>query len=351
MGDIIGPIMYSVTHILFPRLVHEVPSIYILMVIGILSSLLLSFFWDATSFIGGVEHSTGLLTLLFFLSLVDCSSSVLFMPFMARFRQVYLTTYLIGEGLSGFLPSIFALIQGVGGNPSCRNTTVIVNGTEEWQIEPFYPEPLFTVSAFFFILMGLMICCAASFVALNHSAPAKRELADQVIRNRTSSPAAIDNQTFVASVEQIDPSVNTKSPKITFKADLDSIIEERHVNGNIPRSMLAYLLILQAWVCALSNGALPSIQSYSCLPYGNVAYHFAVTLSSMANPLSCLIAYFLPITNICLIAIFAFLGTSVSCYIIALAALSPSPPLIGYASGEALMVLIVAILFICIMCL
>jgi len=62
----------------------EVPSIYGLMVIGVLSSLLIAFFWSATSYIGGVEHSTGLLVLLFFLSLVDCSSSVLFMPFVSR---------------------------------------------------------------------------------------------------------------------------------------------------------------------------------------------------------------------------------------------------------------------------
>ena len=27
--------------------------------------------------------------------------------------QVYLTSYLIGEGLSGLLPSLFALIQGI----------------------------------------------------------------------------------------------------------------------------------------------------------------------------------------------------------------------------------------------
>lgn len=329
-------------HVLVPDIVHEKPSIYVLMVIGILSSLLIGFFWDATSYVNGEEHSTGLLSLLFFLSLVDCSSSVLFMPFMARFRQLYLTSYLIGEGLSGFLPSIFALIQGVGGNPSCRNVSSPVNGTEEWHIEAYYPEPNFSVSAFFFILMGLMVCCAASFVGLNKCAPARREYAPVASRNRdipsATSPGAVDNQTFVASSEVIDPSPNRKQVKITDQVELDSDTDEKQVNTDIPKSVLIYLLILQAWVCALSNGALPSIQSYSCLPYGNVAYHFAVTLSAMANPVSCLIAYFLPITNVCLIVVFAFLGTSVSCYIIALAAMSPAPILVGYPSGEALMV-------------
>ncbi len=311
------------------------------MVIGILSSLLIGFFWDATSYVGGEEHSTGLLTLLFFLSLVDCSSSVLFMPFMARFRQAYLTSYLIGEGLSGFLPSIFALIQGVGGNPSCINTSTTINGTDEWYLQPFYPEPRFSVSAFFFILMGLMICCAASFVGLNQCAAARKEYAEPSTPRigSTSTPVAVDNQNFVASSELVDPALTRKSLKITYQTDLHSVSsEEQRVNTDIPRSVLIYLLIIQAWVCALSNGALPSFQSYSCLPYGNTAYHLAVTLSAMANPVSCLIAYFLPITNVCLIAVFAFLGTSVSSYVIALAALSPTPPLVGYPSGETLMV-------------
>nr|SVE75791.1 EOG090X07AW [Daphnia hispanica] len=331
-----GPIFYSVMHLLVPHIVHEKPSIYVLMVVGILSSLMIAFFWDATSFINGEEHSTGLLTLLFFLSLVDCSSSVLFMPFMARFRQAYLTSYLVGEGLSGFLPSIFALIQGVGGNPSCRNTSAIINGSETWQQEAFYPEPNFSVSVFFLILMGLMVCCAASFIGLNHCAVAKRERYESVA---TRIPLAIDNQTFVASSELVDPTFNGKSAKISYHVELDTVSEEtQRANTDISKSKFFYLLMLQAWVCALSNGALPSIQSYSCLPYGNIAYHFAVTLSAMANPLSCLIAYFLPITDVCLIAVFAFLGTSVSAYIIALAALSPTPPLVGYPSGETLMV-------------
>ena len=119
----IGPITYTVVRSLWPSVPLEKPAIYLLMVIGTLSSLLIAFFWDATSVIGGVNHSTGLLVLLFCLSLVDCSSSVLFMPFMARFRQVYLTSYLIGEGLSGLLPSLFALIQGNDGKIKRLNMT------------------------------------------------------------------------------------------------------------------------------------------------------------------------------------------------------------------------------------
>ena len=37
-----------------------------------------------------------------------------------------MNSYLVGEGLSGFVPAIAALIQGVGGNPECKNVTKIL---------------------------------------------------------------------------------------------------------------------------------------------------------------------------------------------------------------------------------
>lgn len=111
---------------------EKIPMAWIivaLLILGSASSTLLVSFWHKTSVIGGVDHSTALFVLVFFLSLVDCTSSVLFLPFMGVFKELYLNSYLIGEGLSGFIPSIAALAQGVGGNPYCENVThVDANG-------------------------------------------------------------------------------------------------------------------------------------------------------------------------------------------------------------------------------
>ena len=154
----VGPICYSILRFVAPNVAREAPSVYLLMVIGVLSSLLMALLWNVTGYVGGAEHSTGLLTLLFCLSLVDCTSSVLFMPFMARFRRIYLTSYLIGEGLSGLLPSLFALAQGVGGNPDCRNTSYYEeDGNWTSKLEPFYPQPRFSVTGFFFILFAMVL--------------------------------------------------------------------------------------------------------------------------------------------------------------------------------------------------
>merc|ERR1719334_1407977 len=81
--------------------------------------------------------------------------------------------------------------------------------------------------------------------------------------------------------------------------DVDTVSQE---DGSIdlgrrqqPIQYNIYLLLtIQCVVCFLSNGALPSIQSYSCLPYGNTVYHLAVTLNAMANPMMAFLAFFLP---------------------------------------------------------
>ena len=86
----VGPIAYSLLHTLRPTVVKETNSIYVVMTIGTISSLLLVFLWTQTTVVDGVQHSTALFVLLFFISLVDCSSSVLFMPFMGEYLLLIL---------------------------------------------------------------------------------------------------------------------------------------------------------------------------------------------------------------------------------------------------------------------
>ena len=66
--------------------ISKTACIYLLLLVGVISSILLVFLWDETAMISGGEYSVALFGLVFTLSLVDCSSSVLFLPFMAMFR-------------------------------------------------------------------------------------------------------------------------------------------------------------------------------------------------------------------------------------------------------------------------
>ena len=226
-----------------------------------------------------------------------------------------------------------------------------------------------------------MVCSAAAFVALNRTKTAWLERTD-IPKKVHFSACPLDNSPTAAvssadNAQTVDNHSESPSPNNDDDEDDDddddaaaaaaasaavsaaaayrkeaSHQQQEHETRSISlsdqtddaytllsRPIFFYLLAIQAWVCALSNGALPSIQSYSCLPYGNVAYHLAVTLSNMANPAACLVAYFLPITNVLVLTVFTSVGSLISSYILALAALSPSPPLVGLPSGEALMVL------------
>lgn len=76
-----------------------------------IAAICMAFFYQTTAVIGGQQHSVALLGISFFLALIGWTSSVLFMPYMGRFREIYLVTYMVGEGLSGFYTSILSLIQ------------------------------------------------------------------------------------------------------------------------------------------------------------------------------------------------------------------------------------------------
>ena len=56
-------------------------------VYGALVCVLMAFLWDDHSEIGGAQHSTALLILIFFAGGVDCMTSVLFYPLVQRYPR------------------------------------------------------------------------------------------------------------------------------------------------------------------------------------------------------------------------------------------------------------------------
>ena len=218
-------------------------SIIILLSVGCLASLGLVFGWDFTSSIGGHLRSTGLFIAVFFLALVDCTSSVLFLPYMGIFKQTYLNSYLIGEGMSGFVPSIAALAQGVSGNPECVNGTVVAAAD----------QARFSTTTFFIFIMAMMVLSLLAFLML-HYLPSLRS-------ERVSSSQSSSTQFSDVMEEAMGAEGDTVSQ---LGGDLRPDTDQAGVSP----SYIYPLLATQCIVCCLSNGALPSIQSYSCLPYG-----------------------------------------------------------------------------------
>lgn len=244
---------------------------------------------------------------MFITAVVGCTSSVLFMPYMRNYREIYLVSYLVGEGLSGFIPSIIALIQGVGGNPTCLNVTTL--NSSKLEFETHYPDPRFSTKTFFIFLANCLLLSFVAFLGLNKLRVAKGE-----------------------RVRPLDCTEN-------LPTDLNAPRSYKtNTLWTMSRSTYQQLLIMMGIVCFLGNGMLPSIQSFSCLPYGNIAYHLTVTLASMAGPLAMCLGFIIKNPQIRNLQGLTVLTLLLSILVFYLAVKSPTPPLQDSWIGEMIVV-------------
>lgn len=326
----LGPLLVTLMHRLCPGRLKEHVVIYFILSIGIVACVLLVFFWDRTTVVSGAEHSTAFFIITFFLALVDCTSSVTFLPFMMQLPAKYITTYFIGEGLSGFIPGVIALAQGVGLAKCVNSTQTAGNHSDNenlWSLQTEYLPPNFSTEVFF-IFLALMMCVSmAAFVALR-KLPRTFELSTENLVPETPVPSVcsgVDN-----------PGVETDSEGCHGKGVAEGTSQEHPKN---PMAQLVFIYCVVLWVNAATNGLLPSVQTYSCMPYGNLAYHLSAALSSVANPLACTIAMFVQNRSLVFLGLLTVVGTGFGSYNMAMAAMSPCPLFQGTLLGEILIVL------------
>ncbi|XP_071751121.1 riboflavin transporter 2 [Centroberyx gerrardi] len=333
----VGPLFVTLMHRFRPGALNETAVIYVIIALGTVASFLLAFFWRESVEVAGVPRSVALLVLTFFLSAVDCTSSVTFLPFMMRLKPQYLTTYYIGEGVSGLLPALVALIQGVG-VVHCVNSTQAVNHTlnsshsaATFELRAQYQPANFSAEAFFFFLSAMMLVCLLAFLLLNYHPTVAREHTNGRYTNgvKEKGNAAQKQRTWAEEKPMIlDPyRVGNVNPRSSFGTGAYSWMQ------------VLYIFVILAWVNALANVVLPSVQSYSCMPYGNNIYHLSATMAAVSNPLACFIAMFFPIRSLLLMGALTVLGSGVGAYIMTMAVLSPCPLLVNDSSGGVLIVL------------
>lgn len=335
----IGPLFITLMHRFRPGTLDERPVVYSIVVMGVIATFLMAFFWKHTMTVGGSLHSVPLLGLSFLLSVVDCTSSVTFLPFMMRLHPQYLTTYFAGEGLSGLVPAVVALIQGVGvvhcENVTLSSNTTAINSTTagSGELQAVYQPAKFSAQIFFLFLSAMMVVCLIAFILLNcHPA---------VARERKTN--LYYDSDLVQEKREQGLSLHTHSPeqKPMISRHETARWEPRSSfgRGTYSNFEVVFIFVVLAWVNALTNAVLPSVQSYSCLPYGNQAYHLAATMAAVANPVACFIAMFVPQRSLIFMGVLTLFGTGIGAYIMAMAAMSPCPLLVHSASGTAVIVL------------
>nr|XP_016931255.1 riboflavin transporter 2 [Drosophila suzukii] len=300
----LGPLLYTAIQKYSPKKLNDGWTIHGVLLVGAFSCLLTAFFYNQTAPVAGADHSLALFVLTCFTALNACTSSVLFMPYMGRFKEQYMVTYFIGEGLSGLLPSVFALIQGIGESGDCVLVNVTETGQEIYELQK--TPPRFDTRVFFLILFALMVLAYVGYALLNSLPVARREYAQVTVS---------EGNKYVYGEADNQP----KAEKLS-------------------KGQYTYLLLLIGAISLFSNGMFGSIQSYSSAPYGSQAYHLAATLSVIANPVACFMAMFLHFTSLRIITVLSILAGLLTSYVFTTAAMSPLPPLHDQTIGAILVV-------------
>lgn len=298
----IGPLTYALLAKFFPKTVKEWPVIYLIIGVGLLSTILLYHYWNKTGEVAGKERSLYLFIFCSLLSLVDCTSSVVYLPYMAYFDRKYMSAFYIGEGFSGLIPSVVGLAQGTGGDPECKNVSSIV-GNETVNSTIYYMQevskkPEFSVSYFMLFLGGMIFLSGISFTIIHF--------------------------------------VFLKRSEVKYQKNFE---DQEQKKIQVPFLTVLIYMAVTFVANAFTNGIIPASQTYSCAPYGYRAYNLSNRLSMAANPLMCFFAFFVSVRNPFVIIGITLTGTACCIYHLIVASMSPSVPLMNEASGEIIIII------------
>jgi riboflavin transporter 2 len=232
-----------------------------------------------------------------------------FLTYIGKFKQNYVTALYIGEGISSLLPGVLAIAQGIGEDNTCSinlNASNIssTNNTID------NTQPNFSVSAYFWILFLILGISLGAFILLDRLSKFKKQ---RIKRNDE------------AQVEEPLKGKNVTDGKIYA------------VKLEIKRGKY-YLYVSITIVSFLLYGFIPGLSSYSALPYSSKTMHLSISLALIVQPLSSVVATFIQLKSIRSIFIILLLGALISSYIIAMSFLSPCPILKDSVIGDVLMV-------------
>lgn len=293
-----------------PVKVKDAHLIVITMLLGCATAIGMAFFYGKTANIFGADHSVAYLIGVFLFAIVGTVSAVLFLPFMGRFRECYLVSYMCGQGMNGLFSTFLALSQGIGDANEC----VPNNSTDGPPFIRKVPTPNFGIQTFFLLVFAMLVVCTIAFIMLHNLEICKKEYAP--------GTALISNEFYYNDADRHDI-----------------------VTGQIPENVLNlstfnYVKLLMALflIGFFGNGIFPGLMSYSSYPYSARAYHLAVTLANVGNTIGSVVAQFLPHTSF--IILDAMMGVVIitGAYIFFIATQSPNPPLVHTVSGSVMIV-------------
>ena len=297
----IGPITYLIIWCLVKlawkkTLFLNIAAIYCTLIFALIASVCIAIFWNQKIVISDVTISLAFFILTGCLAISDCTSTILFLPFVALYPTAYISALYIGEGLSGVVPSLWALVQG---SPSreCSQTGSHIDGVR------------FTPTLYFLVITVITVISLIAFtlILLLPSARRERHKMSAALSNNQSS----DNEDI---------------------ADEETIA---HTNSaNLSYLNIVQYISIQIILCIFANSFLYSIAPYFTLPYGSSTFLLTLNLTLIAVPIGSLLGgLFNPrklLTLWCLLAIYLLAAI----WLIFLAVCGEQKPMQGSIIGE-----------------
>ncbi len=248
---------------------HESLLISSTLLLGTISTIGLAFTYHITFYIFNQPRSVLFMIFSFFTAAVGCVSSLLYLPFMNHLSEGYLIAFFMGEGLCNLIPGVLAFAQHY--KTSCSS--------------PHFNSTIFLLIVSLFTLL--------SFVCFRHLAG-------------------------IITIEE--------------KPDKSKLlIKSQHPGGGT--ATLKILLLLQTIVSFFECGILDSIQSYSCLPYGQHAYQWSISLIQIIQPSVMYLGLYMKLTSLKALAAICIPMCICWTYELSTAFMSPTPPFYGHEYG------------------
>ena len=370
----VGPLIYVIistvtNYVKKNKIDLEVPGVFVIILLGITTCILLAIFWDHKAELFGKLRSVPLLILSFLLSIVDCTSTLVYIPYMERFPEEYINALFIGEGLGGFFPSLVALIQGAykqyddsnGTNSSIINETMYAateNGTSICKDCGL----LFSQDVYFVLLSIMTAISGVAFIFVNWLPMSRRLMVRRVditpkdkirytsspclsndsspLNHISSAPSSSENSTMFDQAENSPLMLTQQDDKKPSRPHIYEILQQIKVSPRTKELFKLTDLFLQlGWLNFLSNSAINAVSVFVFNPYGSRTYNLAVNLGNAVNPLSAFIAMFLPCQSRIITLLWTTIASIFGVTIVVLAATAPhSLPMVDSGWGSFIVV-------------
>lgn len=239
--------LYVRTYVKIARPLNDAHAICMVMAVGCVAAICLPFTYQITV----SDVHIALHGFLFLFGAMGGFSSILFMPYMKRYRGNYLYIFLLGQALNDVLSNVLAAIQGMWSLDEC----VMRENLCKRMVSPLFPPKV----AFMFVFPVLAMSTAA-FICLNKL---------QVCRVEVSA----DAETKPA---QAEPGISER--------------EQQETSTNVPielrlREIQVYIASMEMAIGAM--GIFPLIHSYTGQQYERrpQTYIVAVALIAVYKPL------------------------------------------------------------------